>query len=39
MRTAAIVAIALTLCTIASAQRLEIHGDEFRASNDIKGLG
>ena len=39
MRTTAIVAIALTLCTIASAQRLEIHGDDFYASNDIKGFG
>ena len=38
MRTAAIIAIALTLCTVASAQRLEIHEDGFRANTDIKGF-
>ena len=38
MRSAALIAISLALCTIASAQRLEIDGDGFRASTDVQGL-
>ena len=39
MRTSAIIAIAFALCTVASAQRLEIDEDgSFRAANDMKGF-
>ena len=36
MRTTFIVLIVLVLCSIVSAQKLEVHGDNFTANTEMK---